>query len=258
MFSAWQFESKGRVIGCDDPIVERQMRGVQHVIIPTTARGWNTAEEVADIMHGADFEKEVAEWLFIWLSHRECVCFISIGGLVQRVSHKIHQKERTTLFKTKAARQVASQTAPAKAAPRPSQTTCANVEPATAVPVRRSSRLNTSKPLPTAGPSSSKGTKESAETQKPAETKKAAAAKKVTNTKKAVDAKKTAEVKNTRKRKAEENVDDDAQVDTTDESVIAPTKKARRAPVTKTAAAEETDDAEKIPAAKKARSTRRK
>ncbi len=69
MFSAWQFESKGRVIGCDDPIVERQVRGVQHDIIPTTARGWNTAEEVAAIMHGADFEKEVAEWLCTGLLH---------------------------------------------------------------------------------------------------------------------------------------------------------------------------------------------
>ncbi|KAF4582738.1 hypothetical protein EYR40_002662 [Pleurotus pulmonarius] len=228
-------------------------------VIPIN-EGYELIDTYQHSEHGLVFMYELKEWPIVLENAKvdSATAVVAAKPPAKKVAKQVKPVQRQNV-------EPPAKQPPAKAAPRPSQTTRAKVAPATAVPVRRSSRLNSSKsttkpedPHPPAGPSSSKGTKKSAETQKPAETKKAAAAKKVANTKKAVDAKKTAGV-NTRKRKAEENVDDDGQVDPTDESVIAPTKKARRAPVTKAAAAAaETDDAEKIPAAKKVRSTRRK
>ncbi|KAF4565416.1 hypothetical protein EYR36_001987 [Pleurotus pulmonarius] len=227
-------------------------------VIPIN-EGYELIDTYQHSEHGLVFMYELKEWPIVLENGKvdSATAVVAAKQPAKKVAKQVKPVQRQNV-------EPPAKQPPAKAAPRPSQTIRVKVAPATAVPVRRSSRLNTSKPLPTAGPSSSKGAKKAAETQKPAETKKAATAKKVTNTKKtvdskkAVDAKKTAEVKDTRKRKAEENEDDDAQVDTTDKSVIAPKKKARRAPVTKTAAAEETDDAEKIPAAKKVRAARRK
>ncbi|KDQ22845.1 hypothetical protein PLEOSDRAFT_1109938 [Pleurotus ostreatus PC15] len=154
---------------------------------------------------------------------------------------------------------------PAKAALRVPRTARARVAPAIAVPIRRSSRLGSAKSStktedhhPAVVSSSSKGTKEATATKKPAGTKKAANTKKTEDTKKAMDTKKIAEVRNTRKRKAEENVEEDVQVDASIKATAVPTKKARRAPTTKKAASAESADAEKIPAAKKVRSTRQK
>ncbi|KAG9225421.1 hypothetical protein CCMSSC00406_0002924 [Pleurotus cornucopiae] len=153
----------------------------------------------------------------------------------------------------------------AKEAPRAVRIARTKVAPATAVPVRRSSRLGSVKaatkaedPRPAAGSSSSKGTKKPAEHKKPVEAKKIAEAKKTVDAKTTVDTKKTPAVKNTRKRKAEENAEEDVQVDASVKSTAVATKKARRATITKKAAPAESTVAEKIPAAKKIRSTKRK
>ncbi|KAF9496900.1 hypothetical protein BDN71DRAFT_673540 [Pleurotus eryngii] len=150
-----------------------------------------------------------------------------------------------------------------KEAPRAVRIALAKAPPATAAPVRRSSRLGSAKaaikvedPRPVAGSSSSKGTKKPAENKKPVETEKIVEARKTVDAKKTIDTRKTPAAKTTRKRKAEEN-GDDVEVDTSVKSTTVPTKKARRATITKKAAPAETAPAEKIPAAKKTRSTKR-
>ncbi|KAF9496894.1 hypothetical protein BDN71DRAFT_673227 [Pleurotus eryngii] len=148
---------------------------------------------------------------------------------------------------------------PTKATLRAPRTARAKVAPAIAVPIRRSSRLGSAKsltktedPRPTAASSSSKGAKEATETKKPACTKKAA------NTKKTEDTKNTPAVKNARKRKAEENAEEDIRVDASIKSTAVPKKKARRATNTEKAASAESAPADKIPVAKKVRSTRQR
>lgn len=216
--------------------------------------GYELVKSYEDAARGLVFTYQLKEWPIVL----ENANVDATGEAVGQPRPKKVAKE------AKAAKRDVEQPAkeqPAKAAPRAARTSRAKVAPAIAVPIRRSSRLGSAKsstktedPHPAVVSSSSKGTKEATETKKPAGTKKAANTKKTEDTKKAIDTKKTPAVKNTRKRKAEEDV----QVDASVESTAVPTKKARRTTITKKAASAESADAEKIPVAKKVRSTRQK
>ncbi|KAG5220154.1 hypothetical protein IMY05_C4662000800 [Salix suchowensis] len=141
-----------------------------------------------------------------------------------------------------------------KEAPRAVRIALAKAPPATAAPVRRSSRLGSAKaaikvedPRQWPGrllPKERRNRREQETRQEDVDAKKT------------IDTRKTPAAKTTRKRKAEEN-GDDVEVDTSVKSTTVPTKKARRATITKKAAPAETAPAEKIPAAKKTRSTKR-
>ncbi|KAF7416320.1 hypothetical protein PC9H_002585 [Pleurotus ostreatus] len=217
--------------------------------------GYELAESYEDAARGLIFTYQLKEWPIV-LENADVV------DTTGEAAAKPPPKKVVKQVKPAQRREVEP---PAKEAPRVARIARTKVAPATAVPVRRSSRLGSAKaatkaedPRPAAGSSSSKGTKKSAENKKPVETKKIAEAKKTVDAKTTVDTKKIPAVKNTRKRKAEENAEEDVQVDASVKSTAVATKKARRATITKKAAPAESTVAEKIPAAKKIRSTKRK